>query len=464
MMISNSSSSNNLRLYSNSSGNNNSNTSGGVMKLSLKILFVAVLCFIGGMQLDRGFIVQIYFDDNGSDETVIRSLDENENRSFKGNSPSALVENDVDANVAVADGVETTNGIQVVAEEEIKPNDVDAPVVSDDAETANAVDDGVETRSEIQVVVEEEENKPIGDLSKPPEKLVLLGERHGGTNWITDHLAACFGDRIQVTNQYSRFKHWFQEDSLPENSAVVVALFRDPLDWVEAMRFEPHHAHDHVNFPPNFNMTAGSLSDKWWHELGKRMTWKEFVTKPWMGQRGEKDKQILESGIGTENAVCIDGYKWANVAPCSQEDATFLKGLGEYKYEFKFDGSERGFNSILELRRDKVLNHLSVADFRGTRSFFSYRFEDLKIDGTVGLLKNIEKATNLTANCEPMYGMVRDKDGKIKLAKTVGLRRRLHPKIISKKRKLPEDYIRYMNQFVDWEVESKIGYFPRQIE
>jgi len=168
------------------------------MKLSLKILFVAVLCFIGGMQLDRGFIVQIYFDDNGSDETVIRSLDENENRSFEGNSPSAIVENDADANVALADGAETTNGIQVVAEEEIKPNDVDATVVSDDAETASAVDDGVETRSEIQVVVEEEENKPIGDLSKPPEKLVLLGERHGGTNWITDHLAACFGDRIEV--------------------------------------------------------------------------------------------------------------------------------------------------------------------------------------------------------------------------------------------------------------------------
>jgi hypothetical protein len=201
MMISNSSSSN-LRLNSNinNSGSNNNNNSGGVMKLSLKILFVAVLCFIGGMQIDRGFIVQIYFDDNGSDETVIRSLDENENRSFEGNSPSALVENDVDKNVAVADGAETTNGIQVVAESEIKPNDVDAAVSDDGAEASNedVDDDGVETRSEIQVVVEEEENKPIGDLSKPPEKLVLLGERHGGTNWITDHLAACFGDRIQV--------------------------------------------------------------------------------------------------------------------------------------------------------------------------------------------------------------------------------------------------------------------------
>ena len=144
--------------------------------------------------------MQIYFDDNGSDETVIRSLDENENRSFEGNSPSALVENDVDKNVAVADGAETTNGIQVVAESEIKPNDVDAAVSDDGAEASNedVDDDGVETRSEIQVVVEEEENKPIGDLSKPPEKLVLLGERHGGTNWITDHLAACFGDRIQV--------------------------------------------------------------------------------------------------------------------------------------------------------------------------------------------------------------------------------------------------------------------------
>ncbi len=243
----------------------------------------------------------------------------------------------------------------------------------------------------------------------------------------------------------------------------MVALFRDPLDWVEAMRFEPHHAHDHVNYPQNYNKTDAANVDKWWWELGDRMTWREFVSKPWMGTRGPNDKIILQSELGVENAVCVDGYKWVDVAPCSKEDSTFMKGLGEYKYEFKFDGSERGFNGILELRRDKVLNHLSVADFRGTRSFFSYRFEDLKDNGTAGLLKNIEKATDLTANCDAIYGKVRDEGGSIKLATSVGVRRRLLPKVISMKRELPEDYIRYMNQFVDWEVESKIGYFPRKV-
>ncbi len=28
--------------------------------------------------------------------------------------------------------------------------------------------------------------------TKPVDKIVLLGERHSGTNWITDHLRACF--------------------------------------------------------------------------------------------------------------------------------------------------------------------------------------------------------------------------------------------------------------------------------
>ncbi len=86
------------------------------MRNSLRILLVAVLSFIGGMQIDRGFIVQIYFDDSRSDEPVV-------------------------------------------------------------------------VRSE---------NKPRGGTSKPVEKIVLLGERHGGTNWITDHLTDCFGDRIEV--------------------------------------------------------------------------------------------------------------------------------------------------------------------------------------------------------------------------------------------------------------------------
>jgi hypothetical protein len=35
--------------------------------------------------------------------------------------------------------------------------------------------------------------------STPIERIVLLGERHSGTNWITDHLDECFGDRVIVS-------------------------------------------------------------------------------------------------------------------------------------------------------------------------------------------------------------------------------------------------------------------------
>ena len=36
--------------------------------------------------------------------------------------------------------------------------------------------------------------------AKPVEKIVLLGERHSGTNWITDHLRECFQGDLKVCN------------------------------------------------------------------------------------------------------------------------------------------------------------------------------------------------------------------------------------------------------------------------
>ena len=72
--------------------------------------------------------------------------------------------------------------------------------------------------------------------NKRPNKIILLGERHSGTNWITNYLKDCFVDtnnsNITVREQYKRFKHWFQQDDLSiveEDSAVVVSMFRDPL-------------------------------------------------------------------------------------------------------------------------------------------------------------------------------------------------------------------------------------------
>ena len=50
------------------------------------------------------------------------------------------------------------------------------------------------------------EQKEKSLYTKPVEKIVLLGERHSGTNWITDHLTECFhGDHLKVCETCKTF-------------------------------------------------------------------------------------------------------------------------------------------------------------------------------------------------------------------------------------------------------------------
>ena len=186
------------------------------------------------------------------------------------------------------------------------------------------------------------------------------------------------------------FKHWFQDEDVqkfPEKSAVVVIMFRDPYMWVEAMRIKPYHLHSHFG-------------------LG----WKQFVTKPLVGQKSE--------GLG----------------------------VGRYMYELNHDGSGRAYSSIIDLRRDKIINFLSTANFVATRAFLPMRYEDLNANGTSILLRGIEEASGLKANCSAIMGKGH---------------RQLRNIPITNHSKLSDEYIDWMNKFVDWEVESRIGYSRR---
>jgi len=74
------------------------------------------------------------------------------------------------------------------------------------------------------------------------------------------------------------------------------------------------------------------------------------------------------------------------------------------------------------------------------------RYEDLNANGTSVLLRSIEEAAGLKANCSAIIG----KGG-----------RRLKEKKITKHSKLSAEFIDWMNEFVDWEVEGRIGYYKR---
>mmetsp|Transcript_13618 Transcript_13618/g.29444 ORF Transcript_13618/g.29444 Transcript_13618/m.29444 type:complete len:414 (+) Transcript_13618:190-1431(+) len=270
---------------------------------------------------------------------------------------------------------------------------------------------------------------PVIDNNKGKgTSISLIGERHSGTNWITDHLVDCFGDQIKVEPEFTRFKHWFQFDdaTVRNDSAVIVAMFRDPYDWVEAMREHPHHAHGHIGVRQS--------------DVG--MEWKDFVTKPWVGPRGAADlakmEKAKEDGVHIDKMGCLAGYRFDEVIPCSEEDSVLDEGFSTYMYELRNDESHRAFSSIVELRTAKILNFLQVPTFHGVKAFFPERYEALKLRGTADFLSQLEEVTGLKAQCEPLKGteVVNHKD-------------------------VDPAFTAWMNRFHDWETEEMIGYVRR---
>ena len=63
---------------------------------------------------------------------------------------------------------------------------------------------------------------PVAASTARPS-LHLLGERHSGTKWMTDHLTECFGDDVEVRKSFSAWKHWFQKENPLIPNAVIVA-------------------------------------------------------------------------------------------------------------------------------------------------------------------------------------------------------------------------------------------------
>lgn len=221
----------------------------------------------------------------------------------------------------------------------------------------------------------------------------------------------------KVSDRYTRFKHLFQDEHLseiPKNSVIVVSIFQDPFDWVEAMRERPHHTHDHIG-----------------------LDWNLFIKKPWVGHRGSNDAKLSESGE-KDSVVCQGEYSFDEIMPCTLEDSPEKDGYENYKYEMYHDRSGRPYGSIIDIRRAKIINHLSVADYSGTRAFLPFRYEDLNRNGTKVLLDLLREVTGIEPKCNAIKGTG-----------------------IEKHKSFAVGYVEWMNKYVDWSVEERIGYYRR---
>jgi hypothetical protein len=256
--------------------------------------------------------------------------------------------------------------------------------------------------------------------------LHLVGERHSGTKWINKHLFDCFSPEVSVRSGLTRWKHWFQEngeyshfqsgDPSGERKTVVVAQFRGPYHWVEAMRVNPYHSPNHFD-----------------------LTWQDFVTRSWTMPRWGKDLAggYLAGGLKATESLCQSRFLPTEVVPCLETEPYVLPRTGREVYslyELRNDGSGQPYDSILELRADKIKNFLSIAVFDGIQDFFPVQYEQMVANGTATLIRNLEQALGVKAQYPPM-----------------------DPQSVPS-RPLSPEYVEWMKAHVDWETEALIGY------
>lgn len=271
--------------------------------------------------------------------------------------------------------------------------------------------------------------------NKHRPSLHLVGERHSGTKWIYAHLQDCFGQDVSVRSGLTRWKHWFQEDgeystfmhggteSEPgDRTTVVVAQFRNPFDWTEAMRVNPYHSPEHFG-----------------------LEWHEFVNKTWTMPRHGKDVGLEGTAVNSSTSgtgTCLYDFRPDQVIPCLETENVIVDESGREVhsvYEMQNDGSGEPFDNLLQLRAAKIRHFLSIAHFAGVQDLFPVQYEVMTRNGTASLIRNLEQALGVKAKCSPTEPV--------------------EPTI----RPVSPEYVKWMNEHVDWEAEALIGYDPATI-
>lgn len=283
------------------------------------------------------------------------------------------------------------------------------------------------------------------------DRISIIGERNSGTRWMTKELQRCF-PTVEVKSDLVRWKHWFQEDDGKEHlTNLVVAQFRDPYYWAEAMRHVPHHAPNHQGYVGN-----------------SKKDWLEFMTKEWT--LGKRPKRDLEMTNKDQPGVCYEHFNYNELESCiegSADDPEYLKlfdkktGLNkfgypktdphDYKaskpmYELRRDGSGKPFKNIMDMRAAKIKNFLEIKKYNWVKDLVVVQYEEMLAKGTESLIAQIEKITTydgktqLARNCTPAAPQTRSK------------------------RTIEPDLIDYISKHIDWKAENKIGYkkWPKQ--
>jgi hypothetical protein len=239
-------------------------------------------------------------------------------------------------------------------------------------------------------------------------EISIIGERNSGTKFIMRELQQCFPRKkfnVRTHRDFIRAKHFFQpvRESRDYNfqDTILIAVFRDPVEWIAAMIEKPYHSPNHVT---GFDNVTDAVIP---------LPWQDFVSRRWKMPRSNFDMDLITSGRVQETysrLICKQQFTFPEVVPCRYDNTSTLvpsERLRGYEpvYELRRDGTGRSFEHILELRSEKIFNFLVELPLLVKLGGFSaVRYEDLLKDGTQSFLEQIGRimgVDELPASCKP---------------------------------------------------------------
>jgi len=331
--------------------------------------------------------------------------------------------------------------------------------------------------------------------------IIILGERHSGTTFITKYIHDCFPN-VTVKDTFINYKHWFQPDpdyvlrvvlagfesfigiaddetelsswrDIVKNGAtnnrdqksnhlskyfensLVIVLFRNPYDWVEAMRRKPWHWPEHISLFPLpaqntsvkiQNIGSGGYSGQKSFVGHKLLNWKEFVDRP-LYLRGYYEEQ----DDNNHKIYCQKGYPPNSTSPCKKNrrfvpnevssiPEVFLRHLqfelNDPIYE-KNHQNGKPLDNILQLRSIKLKNLLSIPEQWELAAIAFVQYDSLLGNRLKSLVEQIGRVIGINENECPITPLFKKKAYNISV-----------------------EFRDWITKSAQWDLEKLIGYQP----
>ena len=394
--------------------------------------------------------------------------------------------------IVVKQETEESPGVEVASkEEEFKESASvhDAPKEEEFKESA-FVHDAPKEESNVasKGTLETKDSSADLDVAIPKsasfDRIVLLGERHSGTSYTTRMLGKCFPG-LDVSDFLVRYKHWFQptpeyvvnvtksflqngtvhvgEDmhkisqqwpklaSLENpksafNRTLVIVMFRNAYDWLEAMRLGPHHWSNHFTMYRFLLAPVPDTTGNPWYG-SNFLPWKAFLAA----------NMTVGNGNGyNETHLCQNAYPFGFISPCRVSKdlypAEVKKDYGSdlsaapddlpfnaHNPIYEMDETGKPFANPLELRTAKMRNLMNIPNIWDVGGFMTLQHEDVNSKGSGFLLEQVSKMVGMQPSCNPDP------------PKNQGMK------------ELNGDWTNWISENVDWELEGSVGYERRPI-